>query len=195
MARLIDLTVIGVSPPGGEAKMGDTNKHTRKAPVDRRSATGCDGSLLPNPARVIAAARDWLGTPYHDQASVKGVGCDCLGLVRGVWREVVGDEPLPLPRYSRDWGETGNCEPLAEAARSVMLELPVADVVPGALILFRMRAGAVAKHCGIVTAPDHFVHAYERTGVIEEPLTAAWRRRIAFGFLFAGDEGRSMSEG
>jgi NlpC/P60 family putative phage cell wall peptidase len=43
------------------------------------------------PAVVVAAARDWLGTPYHDQASVKGVGCDCLGLVRGVWREVVGD--------------------------------------------------------------------------------------------------------
>ena len=59
-----------------------------------------------------------------------------------------------------------------------------AELTPGALILFRMRAGAVAKHCGILTAPDRFVHAYERTGVIEEPLTAAWRRRIAFAFLF-----------
>ena len=66
---------------------------------------------------VIAAARGWLGTPYHDQASVKGVGCDCLGLVRGVWRELYGAEPLPLPPYSRDWGETGTREPLAEAAR------------------------------------------------------------------------------
>jgi len=150
---------------------------------------------MPTRTAIVAAALGWLGTPYRHQASLKGVGCDCLGLVRGVWRELNGNEPLPLPRYSRDWGETGSREPLAEAARWVMLELPVADVVPGALILFRMRAGAVAKHCGIVTALDHFVHAYERTGVIEEPLTAAWRRRIAFGFLFAGDEGRSMSEG
>ena len=47
-----------------------------------------------------------------------------------------------------------------------------------------MRAGAVAKHCGILTAPDRFIHAYERTGVIEEPLDAAWRRRVAFAFLF-----------
>ena len=38
-----------------------------------------------------------------------------------------------------------------------------------------MRAGAVAKHCGILTAPDRFIHAYERTGVIEEPLD----RRLA----------------
>jgi NlpC/P60 family putative phage cell wall peptidase len=137
-----------------------------------------------DPERVIAAARSWLGTPYHDQASVKGVGCDCLGLVRGVWREVVGPEPLAQPPYSRDWGETGTREPLAEAARQVMPELPVTAVTPGALVLFRMRSGAVAKHCGIVTAPDRFVHAYERTGVVEVALDLAWRRRIAFAFLF-----------
>jgi NlpC/P60 family putative phage cell wall peptidase len=135
-------------------------------------------------SRVVAAARGWLGTPYHDQASVIGVGCDCLGLVRGVWREVLGPEPLPLPPYSRDWGETGTREPLADAARAVMSEIPVAGIVPGALILLRMRAGAVAKHCGIVTSPNRFIHAYERAGVIEEPLTAAWRRRLAFAFLF-----------
>jgi len=137
-----------------------------------------------DPERAIAAARGWLGTPYHDQASMRGVGCDCLGLVRGVWRELYGPEPLPIPPYSRDWGETGTREPLAEAARQVMPEIPVADATPGALILFRMRTGAVAKHCGIVTAPDRFVHAYERTGVVEVPLDAPWRRRIAFVFLF-----------
>jgi NlpC/P60 family putative phage cell wall peptidase len=138
----------------------------------------------PDPDRVIAAARGWLGTPYHDQASVKGVGCDCLGLVRGVWRDLYGGEPLPLPPYSRDWGETGAREPLADAARQVMPEVPVTDPMPGALILFRMRGGAVAKHCGILTAPERFVHAYECTGVIEERLDSAWRRRLAFAFLF-----------
>jgi NlpC/P60 family putative phage cell wall peptidase len=137
-----------------------------------------------DPDRVIAAARGWLGTPYHDQASVKGVGCDCLGLVRGVWRETVGPEPLALPPYSRDWGETGPHEPLAEAARQVMPELPAAAAMSGALVLFRMRVSAIAKHCGIVSAPDRFVHAYERAGVVEVPLDAGWRRRIAFVFLF-----------
>ena len=133
---------------------------------------------------VITATRGWLGTPYHDQASVKGVGCDCLGLVRGVWRELYGPEPMPIPPYSRDWGETGAREPLAEAACKVMIELPTAGLVPGALLLFRMRAGAVAKHCGIVTAPDRFIHAYDRSGVVEVPLDAAWRRRVAYVFLF-----------
>ena len=38
---------------------------------------------------IVAAARRWLGTPYHHQATRQGVGADCLGLVRGVWREGV----------------------------------------------------------------------------------------------------------
>ena len=70
------------------------------------------------------------------------------------------------------------------ASRSVMIELPASGVVPSVLLLFRMRAGAVAKHCGIVTAADRFIHAYERTGVVEVSLDAAWRRRVAFAFLF-----------
>jgi NlpC/P60 family putative phage cell wall peptidase len=140
-----------------------------------------------DPARVIAAARGWLGTPYHDQASVKGAGCDCLGLARGVWREVVGPEPLPVPPYSRDWGEAGPVEVLADGAGRWMLMVPVAEAGPGALVLFRMRRGAIAKHIGILTGEGSFLHAYEGLGVVEEPLTPAWARRIALAFLFPAD--------
>ena len=140
------------------------------------------------PERVVAAARGWLGTPYHDQASLKGVGCDCLGLARGVWREVVGPEPFRIPPYSRDWGETGPREVLAEGARAMMIEVPPVEAPPGALVLIRMMPRAIAKHVGILTGPGTFLHAYERLGVIEERLTPAWRRRIAFAFLFpSGD--------
>jgi len=137
-----------------------------------------------DPERVIAAARLWLGTPYHDQASLRGVGCDCLGLARGVWREVVGPEPFPIPPYSRDWGETGPREVLAEGARRVMIEVEPAEAGAGALVLFRMVPNAIAKHVGILTGPDSFLHAYERLGVIEEPLTPTWQQRIGFAFLF-----------
>jgi NlpC/P60 family putative phage cell wall peptidase len=137
-----------------------------------------------DPALVIATARSWLGTPYHDQASLRGVGCDCLGLARGVWRNVVGDEPFPIPPYSRDWGETGPHEVLANGAASMLIPIAMSDVGPGALVLFRMAPRAIAKHVGILTAPDRFIHAYERLGVVEEVLTPTWRRRIAFAFLF-----------
>jgi cell wall-associated NlpC family hydrolase len=43
---------------------------------------------------IVALAREWLGTPYHHQASLKGVGTDCVGLVRGIWREVYAGDVL-----------------------------------------------------------------------------------------------------
>jgi len=97
---------------------------------------------------------------------------------------------MPVPPYSRDWGETGPVEVLVEAARVAMAEIPVADARTGDVILFRMRAGAIAKHCGILSGrgrngrSHRFIHAYERTGVIEELLTEAWQRRAAYAFRF-----------
>ena len=142
-----------------------------------------------DPDAVIAAARLWLGTPYHDQASLRGVGCDCLGLARGVWRDLVGAEPVAIPPYSRDWGETGVREVLAEGARAMMIEISVDQIGPGTLVLFRMAPRAIAKHVGILTGQSDmgaasFIHAYDRLGVIEEALTTAWSRRIAFAFRF-----------
>ena len=139
---------------------------------------------LADPSLVVDTARLWLGTPYHDQASLRGVGCDCLGLARGVWREVVGDEPFLIPPYSRDWGEIGPREVLAVGARQMMPEITPTDASPGALVLFRMAPRAIAKHVGILTARDRFIHAYERLGVVEEILTPTWARKIAFAFLF-----------
>jgi len=140
--------------------------------------------IAADPNAVIAAARAWLGTPYHDQASLRGVGCDCLGLARGVWRDVVGAEPQAIPPYSRDWGETGMHEVLAIGARGMMIEIPVAEICPGTLVLFRMAPRAIAKHVGILTTPDRFIHGYGRLGVIEEALTTTWARKIAFAFRF-----------
>jgi NlpC/P60 family putative phage cell wall peptidase len=73
---------------------------------------------------------------------------------------------------------------LAEGARAAMIEILPPDAGPGALLLFRMMPRAIAKHVGILTETQRLVHAYERLGVVEEPLTPAWRRRIAFAFLF-----------
>lgn len=145
---------------------------------------------LPNSAdskAVLAIARAWLGTPYLHQSSVQGVGCDCLGLARGIWRAQHGQEPWEVPPYSRDWGEAGQREVLAEAARAVLIEIPRDQAGPGALILFRMARGAPAKHCGLlgdsVIRPT-LIHAYDRSGVIEEAFTPVWARRAAFAFLF-----------
>lgn len=137
-------------------------------------------------SRVVAAARLWIGTPYRHQASAKGAGCDCLGLVRGVWREVHGAEPAPVPPYTPDWSEPSGEERLWDMAR---LLLPPGRGRPGDLLLLRMREGAVAKHLGILSqagpAPA-FIHAMSRHGVLESPLSGPWAARVVATFDLEG---------
>lgn len=105
---------------------------------------------------IVKAARNWLGTPYHHQASAKGVGCDCLGLIRGIWRELYGPEPETIPAYTRDWGDATGAETLLAAACRHLVKLDEAGLAgPGDILVFRMRDGGVAKHAGIlVRAPS-----------------------------------------
>lgn len=134
---------------------------------------------------VVAEARSWIGTPYVHQAATKGAGTDCLGLIRGVWRAVLGPEPEAPPAYTPDWGEAGGRELLLAAALR-WLE-PARVPAAGDVILFRMREGSVAKHLGIATAvgPEaRFVHAYTGHGVVENALSGPWQRRVAARFAF-----------
>jgi hypothetical protein len=41
-----------------------------------------------NEKLVVEKARTWLNTPFHPQGRIKGIGCDCLGLILGVADEV-----------------------------------------------------------------------------------------------------------
>lgn len=136
---------------------------------------------------VAREARTWIGTPYVHQQAAKGAGCDCLGLVRGVWRGVIGSEPERPPAYSMDWSEPQGEERLWAAALRHMNAKALDDAALGDVILFRMRAGAVAKHLGVHTSSGScptFVHAYNGHGVVESPLSAPWARRIVARFEF-----------
>lgn len=138
-------------------------------------------------ADVVAAARLWIGTPYVHQASTLGAGCDCLGLIRGVWREVMGREPEAVPAYSADWSEASGDEALWAASLRHLQPRPLGQPAIGDVILFRMRAGAVAKHMGIqseVGAGAAFIHAFSGHDVVESPLSAPWARRIVARFAF-----------
>jgi NlpC/P60 family putative phage cell wall peptidase len=135
---------------------------------------------------VVRCARAWIGTPYHHQASVRGAGADCLGLVRGVWRELFGREAEVAPAYTRDWGEATGEETMLDGARRQLVEIDPKAIRPGDVIVFRLRPGAVAKHAAIVTGETSMVHAMEGARASEVSLSPWWRRRIAGAFSFPG---------
>ena len=133
-------------------------------------------------AQIAAEAMGWLTTPYRHQASVKGQGADCLGLVRGVHRVLIGPEPEAPPPYRsspRHW-EAG--EPLLDAAKRHLIE--TASPEQGDVLLFRLRHSAPVSHCAIMLEADRFIHAYQGRGVITSSFSSYWKRRLAAVFSF-----------
>ena len=138
--------------------------------------------------RAVGIARGWIGTPYRHQASTMGAGTDCLGLLRGVWRELYGAEPEAVPAYTQDWAEPEGAERLWQAARRHLIEHdPKGPARRGDVLLFRMRSGAVAKHLGLAAERGEvptFIHAYSGHFVVESALSAPWARRVVARFEF-----------
>jgi len=137
-------------------------------------------------AHVIELARGWLGTPYHHRASIKGAGCDCIGLIQGLWREIYGTEPESPGAYTGDWAEATGSEALLSAAGRHLAAIPIAMARPGDILVFRLRANSIAKHAAILSATGRMIHAQERVAVSEVTLGTWWRRRIAGTFVLPG---------
>ncbi len=138
--------------------------------------------------RIVEVARGWVGTPYQHQASCKGAGTDCLGLVRGVWREVMGREPELPPAYTSDWAERPGGgvaqETMAEGARRHLCEIDIVEAGAGDVVLFRMRDNGPAKHAAILSGGRRMIHAYSGRAVVEAELTRWWAAKQAYAFRF-----------
>lgn len=131
---------------------------------------------------VVTTARRWLGTPYRHLSARRGAGCDCLGLICGVWREL-GGETIELPAYRADWRDTRHADELLTLAERRLVRgsgRPQA----GQVILFQLGRTSVPRHCGIALDEHSFVHAQEGRGVVQSYLTGGWRKRIADVFDF-----------
>lgn len=137
---------------------------------------------------VVAYARDWLKTPYMHQASKKGIGCDCLGLLRGVWQDIYEVEAERPPSYTPVWAELSKNgqEPMLEAAMRHLIPVKPGNQKHGDVVLIRIRKQSAIKHCGIVSYDNHLIHAYDRHCVIEEPMRKSWIPRKLHFFSFPG---------
>ena len=138
----------------------------------------------PTVSAILAEALSWVGTPYRHQGSRKGVGCDCLGLVLGVWRAVYGAAPELPGAYAPDWAEAGEQDLFLDAMRRHCREKPLDAMSPGDLLLFRWRPHLPAKHAGILVEQNRFIHAYQGNAVTVSALVPQWRKRVAGVFAF-----------
>ncbi len=161
--------------------------------IKRTALPAIDGSLLIVQKKIlrqtiIDEAMSWIGTPYQHQCSKKNAGCDCLGLVRGIWRKLYGCEPVQIPPYTPDWAEVGKEETLRDASEHYLDPIAVKNARPGDVLLFRMQAGVPAKHMAVLIEPDLIIHAYWGRAVTRSFLAPYWVRRRAYAYSFPNVE-------
>lgn len=132
-------------------------------------------------ADVLEVARLWVGTPYVLGAALRGAGCDCVGLVRGVWSEYTG-RPLPAaPPWRADWAND-RARPLVAAARQYLVPKDPQEAGPGDVVVLRVQ-GTREAHCGILEDGDQLIHAMEAVGVVRVPF-ATYRPAVAYAASF-----------
>lgn len=132
---------------------------------------------------IVTEARTWLGTRFHHQARIKGVGCDCLGLVVGVvdqlqLRNAAGEllSSFDEVNYSR----LPDGAYLTEKLAALLHEVPFEEMLPGDLALFDIKGNP--QHLAILTdyeASIGMIHCFAPAHrVVEHRLDDEWKSKL-----------------
>ena len=140
-------------------------------------------------ADIVAAARDWLGTPWQHQASLKGVGADCIGLVGGVALAcgVPGAREWAADQTCKGYGRRPDPAMLLRSCDTYLERIAVGAAGLGDILVFKFERDP--QHFGIKSreGPDYVIHAYAQARrVVENRIDELWRSRILRAYRFRG---------
>ena len=103
-------------------------------------------------AEFLAIARTWIDTPWHHQTAVKGVGCDCLGFIRGSVIEAglrsADMHSWPGVEQFFGYGRMPDGTSIQRACDLYLQRIEFKDVQPADVLLCRFRGGP-AQHVGV----------------------------------------------
>jgi NlpC/P60 family putative phage cell wall peptidase len=135
-------------------------------------------------AAIITEAEQWEGTPYHHLASLKHIGCDCIGYIIGIAKSVgvLAADYVPLP-YSPQW-QLHNTRELLKEGIIACGGHPTVQPAPGDILLFRF--GLTASHSAILLPDNSIMHAVLNKRVMRQRLTQAWRQKLDSAYCFPG---------
>lgn len=136
---------------------------------------------MTTPQEVVAMARHWIGTPFREQAHIRGQGADCVGYVRGVGEEL-GDLPAG---FQITYGQSPDNRRMERECAKYLR--PVRQMQIGDVVLIQ-KAGE-PHHMGILA--DYkwggfaILHALKPRGeVVEHRLDADWRQSIVAAYRY-----------
>lgn len=142
---------------------------------------------------IVQEAREWLGTRWQHQACLKGVACDCIGLIGGVAAATGISDAWVTDRsvHLRNYGPTPLPGPLLQGCYDFLdpvhpTRLELAQL--GDILI--MRYDREPGHFGILSNlnPLRMIHSHAQypRKVVENTIDAVWRDRIVRIFRFRG---------
>jgi NlpC/P60 family putative phage cell wall peptidase len=132
---------------------------------------------------LVKIARTWIGTPHRHQASINGLGCDCVGFLAEAAVETGLITPELRAEFPTDYSRQPSAGKLRRLCSGLLSLVPFDQRAPGDIVL--MRFAAEPQHLGMLTVrdPDYIIHCAE-AGVVEHRLDSVWRARIVRVYRF-----------
>lgn len=136
----------------------------------------------PTPSKILQEGREWLNTPYHHQAMVKGAGVDCVGFIVGVGLNcgALTLTPQQVKAYS-GYGRLPNPNTMGKAMREHLVPLSGRELKVGSIVWLEWRRG-LPMHLALIgelNGTPTLLHAISDVGkVVEHTLTKQWDERI-----------------
>jgi NlpC/P60 family putative phage cell wall peptidase len=143
--------------------------------------------------QIVDEARAWIGTPFHHQASLKGVGCDCIGLLRGIGRafDLPGSKEIEGNQEFLGYGPDPDPVLLMKGCDLFLRRIGRSELLLGDILLFRTPfSKGEPKHFGVISSmyPMYIVHSWAGLGscTVENRVDRSWESRIIGCFRFKG---------
>ena len=140
-----------------------------------------------NPTRtaIVAEARTWLGTPFRHQGCCKGVGCDCIGLVKGVGLalNLVNYDPTsPKAQKFSAYPLMPDPQRMREGLAAYLVPLAVEAAQAGDILFLAWTKEP--QHVALLTDKG-IIHSYSGVGkVVEHALDDRWQRRVTAAYRY-----------
>jgi NlpC/P60 family putative phage cell wall peptidase len=130
--------------------------------------------IAPIGDRIVIEAIGWIGTPWYSNQSKKGIGCDCVGFLAGVGRNVgFLPEDFALENYER----IPRSDFLVKSLDRYLYRIDSFPPIAGDILAFR-RAGVIT-HVAIHAGEGAMIHADMDSGVIRSYL-AEYIKTLAY---------------
>lgn len=126
------------------------------------------------PQHIVLIAREWIGTPFHHQGRVKGQGCDCIGLIIGVFAEIgapAGEVDIA------DYSMIPDGKFLQQKLSEYLEQVSFSKIVAGDILLFRFDKNP--QHLAFYSGDGTIIHSYlSARKVVENQLDELWMERL-----------------